>query len=88
MRKSTILAAILMIAAALILAITSPAQTYKVGKDGKITETVKKDSVKIKKQDKVYQVVNGKTFYQGAKGGIYSIEVSKKTGKEYHKYIK
>ena len=55
----------------------------------KATGKVVKDTTKaVKTADKVYQVVDGVTFYQGARGGIYCLKVSKKTGKEYKSYVK
>lgn len=71
---------------ALFLSVSVNAQSYKLV-NGKI-ETVKKDSTKVKKADAVYQVVNGVTFYKGAKGGIYYFAVSKNTGKTYKRYVK
>ena len=72
------------LAIAVLMCCSVQAKQYKVVA-GKVTEAVKADTVK---KEKVYQVVDGVTFYQGSKGGIYYYRVSKKTGKQYKCYIK
>jgi hypothetical protein len=71
-----------------LFAFNCSAQTYKLDKAGNITkiDTVKKK--KVKQPDKVYKIVDGVTFYKGAKGGIYYWKTSKKTGKLYKCYVK
>lgn len=66
------------------------AQTYKLNKAGQITKTEKTDSTtkRVKTPDKVYKVVDGITFYQGQKGGVYYYKTSKKTNKQYKCYVK
>jgi hypothetical protein len=56
----------------------------------KVNGAIVKDTAKTKtvKTDKVYQKIDGVTFYQGAKGGIYYWKTSKKTGKKYKSYLK
>lgn len=60
---------------------------YVVNKHGELVE--KKDTLKTKaiKEDPVYKVINGRTFYKGPKGGIYEWKVNKKTGKKYKAYL-
>lgn len=67
-----------------LFAFNCSAQSYKLDANNKVIE-VKKDTVK--KADKVHSVVNGITFYQGSKGGVYFWKVSKKTGKKYKVYM-
>ena len=59
--------------------------TYKMI-DGKVTPTAAAPKAP-KAADPVYQVVDGRTFYLGSKGGVYEWKVSKKTGKEYKSYL-
>jgi len=59
--------------------------TYKII-NGKVVMTTAKDTTKT--PDKVIQVIDGTKFYQGPKGGIYYLKVSKKTGKAYKCYVK
>jgi len=77
----------LLTALCLCLALSCMAQstTYQVV-NGKVTDT--SPITKVKPADKVYQVHNGVTFYQGAKGGVYYWKKSKKTGKAYKCYVK
>lgn len=83
MKRSTLLAALIFLA--LILAgICSQAQTYTL-KAGKIEKTA---PAKTKKADSVVKVIDGVTFYQGAKSGIYYWKTSKKTGLKYKAYLK
>jgi hypothetical protein len=60
------------------------AQSYKLDANNKVIQVVKDTT---KKADKVHSVVNGITFYQGSKGGVYFWKVSKKTGKKYKVYM-
>jgi len=63
------------------------AQTYKLDKTGNITK-VDSTTKRVKTPDKVYKVVDGITFYQGQKGGVYYYKTSKKTNKQYKCYVK
>ena len=40
------------------------------------------------KAAEIHSQVNGETFYKGAKGGIYYLRTSKKTGKTYKCYVR
>ncbi len=63
------------------------AQSYKLDATGKVV-TVPKATESAKVPDKVYATSGTTTFYKGAKGGVYYLKVSKKTGKEYKCYVK
>jgi len=63
---------------------STPKANYKLV-NGKVVETAKAKTAKA--PDTVYQVVNGVQFFKGAKGGIYYIRTSKKTGKPYRCYV-
>jgi len=51
--------------------------------DGKVTATTKA----TKQPDKVFAVVDGVTFYQGSKGGVYYFAVNKE-GEKVKRYVK
>ena len=56
--------------------------------EGQVTAIKKSEKApKAKTADKIVTFIDGQTFYQGAKGGIYYLKVSK-TGKEYKCYVK
>lgn len=76
----------LMIIAFVIAGLTVNAQSYKVQGDKVVKIETTKDTTK--KADKVFSVVDGKTFYKGSKGGVYYWKKSKKTGKDYKVYVK
>lgn len=79
---------IIIVAATLLLCTQAQAgKTYKVD-NGKVVSVLAKTDTVSKKKDKVFQVVDGITFYQGSKGGIYYYRTSKKTGKPYKYYVK
>ena len=60
------------------------AQSYKLDSNNKVIQVVKDTT---KKADPVHSVVEGVTFYRGAKGGVYFLRTSKKTGKKYKVYM-
>jgi len=68
-----------------LFAFNASAQSYKLDNNNKIIQTTK-DTTKVKQPDKVHSVVNGVTFYQGSKGGVYCWKVSR-TGKKYKYYV-
>ena len=80
---------IMLIALMLVAGITVQAQTakkYAVNSKGDIV-LVKADTTKTAKvADPVYKKIGDRTFYKGAKGGIYEWKVSK-TGKKYKAYL-
>ncbi len=65
--------------------ILSAQDSFKVDSAGKVVQ------IKItqpKQPDKVIQVIDTVKYYQGAKGGVYYLRKSKKTGKTYKCYLK
>jgi len=70
------------------IGISTQAQTYKLNKSTGAITKVDSTKKKVKTPDKVYKIVDGVTFYKGAKGGIYYYKTSKKTGKTYKCYVK
>ena len=78
---------ILLIALIAFIGLGVQAQTYKLDKTGNITK-VDSTTKRVKTPDKVYKVVDGITFYQGQKGGVYYYKTSKKTNKQYKCYVK
>lgn len=91
--NTTILAALLILAA-ILYGFTSQAQSvkparFKMDKNGKIqVDTARTRKGTIKHIDSIFQIVDGITFYKGARGAVYYWRTSKKTGQPYKCYIK
>ena len=69
----------------MVIAFTSAyAQEYKM-ENGKVIPVTKQ--VKVKKTDKVYQVIGKDTIFQGSKSGLYYWKMSK-SGKRIKTYLK
>ena len=84
--RTKLFIACLIIGYSSLLTLNSFGQSYKVQGDKVVKIETTKDTTK--KADKVFSVVDGKTFYKGPKGGIYYWKKSKKTGKNYKVYVK
>ena len=85
--KSSIQALIFFVILTIISIRVCNAQSYTLADNGKIVATPTSTTATTKTPDKVYQVVDGKTFFQGAKGGVYYYKTSAKTGKQYKVYV-
>lgn len=84
MKKITFLIALFLAAS---ITLTTAGTTYKV-LNNKVVALKSTSKTLTARKDTVYQVVDGVTFYKGAKGGIYYYRTSKKTGKAYKCYVK
>jgi len=83
--RTKLFIACLIIGYSSLFTLNSFGQSYKV-EGNKVIKIEKTDTTK--KADKVFSVVDGKTFYKGSKGGVYYWKKSKKTGKDYKCYVK